>query len=490
MIARNAKRNPVRNLVRNPLLVAALTATCSLVAAQTPGVDAPPLPGPAVALAVPALEQQVLANGLRVVVAHRAGTPLVALTLLTQRGMSADPVGRTGLAQMTAELRTKGAVVAGKRLSASALAQAAESLGAPLQAGADWQVSTLAMTVATPQAPRALALLAGTLRRPVLAADEWQRLREQTADALRADASDPMHLARQQAQRAAWGASVYGNSLTPTAVGKLPLAEVRRFHAATARPDLTTLVASGDITLADAVALAQAHLGDWTRPASQPAAPRNEPPTPQPEATTLVNLPGAGQSGVVVTAPTVADNAPERRIAQVATAVLGGGYSARLNAEVRIKRGLSYGASARAQTQPVGGIVLAATQTKNASAAEVVQVVRGELLRLGQDAPSADELAARQATLVGGLASAMETTEGLAALVVDGLAHNRPLDDLQHAARDIHAVSAEQVRAYAARHWTAGALRTVVVGDLAAAGEPLKALDAKAKVVQATELGR
>lgn len=477
-------------IARTPLLVTALAVVASLASAQTPGVDAPPLPGPVVALTVPTLEQQVLPNGLRVVVAQRSGTPLVALKLVTQRGKSADPVGRTGLAQMTTELRTKGAVVAGQRLSASALAQAAESLGAPLQSAADWQVSTLAMTVATPQVPQAMALLAGTLRRPLLAADEWQRLRSQTADALQAAASDPMHLALQQAGRVAWGTSVYGNSLTPAALGKLQLADLRRFHAATARPDLTTLVATGDITLERAVALAKTHFGDWARPASAPAAPRNEPPKPRPEATTLVNLPGAGQSGVVVTAPTVADDAPERRIAQVATAVLGGGYSARLNTEVRIKRGLSYGARAQAHNQPVGGIVVASTQTKNPSAAEVVQVVRGELLRLGQDAPGADELAARQATLVGNLASAMETTEGLAGLVVDILAHERPLDELQHAAHDIHAVSADQVRAYAARQWTADALRTVVVGDLAAAGAPLKALDAKARVLQAKEVAR
>ena len=60
--------------------------------------------------------------------------------------------------------------------------------------------------------------------------------------------------------------------------------------------------------------------------------------------------------------------------------------------------------------------------------------------------------------------------------------------ELARTAPEIEAVTAEQVREHAARHWTPESLRTVIVGDLAAGGDALKALDPKALRLQAAEL--
>ena len=182
------------------------------------------------------------------------------------------------------------------------------------------------------------------------------------------------------------------------------------------------------------------------------------------------------------------DLSPERRAAQRATAVLGGGYSPRLNAELRIRRGLTYGASAANELQPSGGVMRAAAQTKHASAAEVAQVSRDEILRLGREAPAEAELAARKAALVGGFGRSFDTTAGLAGVVLGQVERGRPLAELARTAPEIEAVTAEQVREHAARHWTPESLRTVIVGDLAAGGDALKALDPKALRLQAAEL--
>jgi len=44
------------------------------------------------------------------------------------------------------------------------------------------------------------------------------------------------------------------------------------------------------------------------------------------------------------------------------------------------------------------------------------------------------------------------------------------------------------VQSFAQAHWTAGSLRTVVVGDLDAAGEPLKAIAPDGLVLKADQL--
>ena len=169
----------------------------------------------------------------------------------------------------------------------------------------------------------------------------------------------------------------------------------------------------------------------------------------------------------------VASGAPERRIGQVANAVLGGGYSARLNQKVRIERGLSYGASSQVETQPAGGVLVAVAQTQHATAAEVLGLMRDEILHLAEAPLSADELAARQATLTGSFARRMTSTSGLAALMVGQYAQGRSLDDLHRFVDEVMAVSADQVRDFARQRWTPQALRAVVVGDLKATGPAL-----------------
>ena len=189
----------------------------------------------------------------------------------------------------------------------------------------------------------------------------------------------------------------------------------------------------------------------------------------------LIDLPGAGQASVAVAAPFVAQGAADRRIGLVANAVLGGGYSARLNQLVRIQRGLSYGASSNAESHAGGGMVAAQCQTNHPNAAEVLALLRGEITRLADAPPTADELAARQATLAGGFARRLETTAGLSAMLVGQWAAGRPLADLAAHVPQILAVTPAQVQAFARQHWPAVALRAVVVGDLAAAGDALGA---------------
>ena len=80
----------------------------------------------------------------------------------------------------------------------------------------------------------------------------------------------------------------------------------------------------------------------------------------------------------------------------VANTVLGGGYSARLNQEIRVKRGLAYGAGSGLSARRVVGGFSASTQTKNESAAEVIGLIRGDNRRLVQTLDHLVENALRQ----------------------------------------------------------------------------------------------
>lgn len=471
-----------------PLAAAALLgAALTSPQAATPGVDEPPAAQPPRPVVLPPMPEQRLENGLRVIVAPRPGIPLVSARLLVRAGPETDPAGLAGLSSMAATLMSKGAVRKGRPVDATTLAQQAEALGGSLDTGSSWRSTTVAMTVTTPKLGEALSLIADVARRPTLARDELERARTQALDSLRVALSSPGTVAGLAARRAYWGDSPYGVSATPASLQKISTADIQRFHAAQFRPDQAALVLAGDVTQEQAMQLARRHFGDWRAPKTPLAPLVAAQPQAQGDATVLVDMPGAGQSSVVVVAPFVAldkEDRITRRIGQSANVLLGGGYSARLNQEVRIKRGLSYGAGSEAEAHPGGGMWSASAQTQNSTAGQVLQVMRDEVARLGREAPGAEELEARKATLIGGFSRRLETVGGLAATISGQVAQDRPLAELRGFVEEITAVTPQQVQGFAQKYWPAQALRGVIAGDLKAAGDLSSAGAARRLTVQ------
>lgn len=465
-----APRTAWPRALRRAVQAAALAAAAAGHAA-TPGVDAPPPPAPPRVLQLPPLHELVLDNGLRAVVASRPGLPLASVAIVLRAGAEADPPGRAGLADATATLLARGALRGGRPVDASALARQAEALGASLESDSDWRSVRVAMTVSTPRLDAALALLADVVRRPLLAGDELERWRAQALDDVDLALADPAVVAAQVARRLRWGAGAHGTVVTRASVQRISRDDVRALHRRIARPDAALVVFTGDVDAPRALALLRRHLGDWRRPADAPAPVAVSGAAPLPTRMALIDMPGAGQSSVVLAAPWTGSADPELPTAQVAAALLAGGYSSRLSQAVRIRRGLSYGVYGSTEAYAADGWWSAAAQTHHASAAQVLQLMRDEVERLRHEPPGADELAARQAALVGAFARGWETTAGTATLLASHWAAGRPWSALAEHPRRIGAVDGAQVSDFARRRWPPDALRAVVVGDLATAGD-------------------
>ncbi len=457
-------------------IVAAWLFACKAALAFDPIPDAPP-PGPPLPITLPAIESQTLDNGLRLVVVARQGLPLVTAQLVVLAGSEADPRDKHGLARMTTAVLTQGARRGPQEVDAATLARQAEELGGSLDHATDWRSSRLAMTVTTPRLPAALALLADLARQPLLSARQLERERVRELDALRLALDAPGTLAGMAAARAWWGDSAYGAQPSAAGLRRLTAFDLRSFHAAYWRPDRSVLVLSGDVDAVGARALAQAAFGDWPRPSSPPPGPsRGTPAAPAVPALVWIDLPGSGQSAVILSAPAAPLGSSELTVGAIAQAVLGGGYSARLNQLVRIEHGLSYGAFGTSDLQPAGGRWIAQAQTQNPSALKVAELMREAVLSVAREPVPEDELAARRGALVGDFARQWETTAGVASLIADELAAGRDPAALTQRVATLRAITPQQVRDYAARWWTADTLRVLIVGDWAAAGASVKSL--------------
>jgi len=441
------------------VLVAAFAAQSLLAQPYEtpPPVGAPRPP----AIAAPFV--QTLDNGLRVIVARRGGLPLVTAELVIRSGAEADPVALSGLADLTATLLTKGTT----RRTAPQIAEAAEVLGGQLDSGAGWHRAFVSITVTRPQLAAALDLLADVTMNPRFAAVELERARRQAIDGLSVALAQPGTLSRLAADRAAFGASTYGHPAhgTPASLARVRRADVADLHGRWYRPDNTSLIFAGDIDPKEAVALAQAAFGRWARPATPLAATVVSDAQPVARSPLVIAMPESGQAGVAMAMPSIARSAPDYYPAQVANTLLGGGYSSRLNQEIRIKRGLSYGVSSSVEARRAGGVFAVSAQTKNASAPEVVKVIVDEIDRVAAAPADADEVEARKLALIGAVSRRFETTEDLAGTLASLEASGMDPAQVVRAIGELEKVSPQQVQDFAKAHWRTGDLRIVVAGD-------------------------
>lgn len=454
-------------MIPNALLLLTLSTS------STAGIEGLPKPAEPRPLKVIAPHERFLPNGLRVVVVERPGLPLVSAELVVRSGSEGDPPALAGLMSFTAGLLTQGT----STRTATELARQIEALGASLSADSGWDATSVELTTLSAQAGPAFELLADVVRRPIFDPAEIDRLRRQDLDDLRLALEEPAEVAGAVARRLALGDSPYAHPAEGTlaSLPRMTRADIVALHARTFVPSNALLIIAGNLTAGESWALAEKSFGDWTGAAAAAPVPPAGPVRPAPPRAVLIDLPDAGQAAVHLARAGLPRAHPEFTVGEVANAILGGGYSSRLNQEIRVRRGLSYGARSTLTGARGLGLFAAACQTKNESAAEVVGVIRDELERLAAAAAPAEYFASRQAGLRGDFARELETNAGQVAAVAECAGFGLPLSALANRVAAIEAVTAEQARSFAATHLAADSLSVVVVGRARDVEKPLRA---------------
>lgn len=453
----------MRNKASNLLLSTLLLAWCATgVAAQTAQATPPPPTAPH-STVFPKPVEKNLPNGLRVIVVPRTEMPLVTAQLLIKSGGEVDPSNLAGAADMTASLLTRGT----NTRSATQIAEAIEALGGTLNSGANWDASTITTSVMSPRIGQALEIMADVARNPSFKDEEIERLRRQTLNGLRSAMATPGSVARFVAARVVYKDSPYGHPLsgTPESLPRLKRDDIVKIHSMYYRPDNAILVIGGDITAANGFELAQKYFGDWQNPPN--ALPKIQITTPESTASgrriLVIDQPTAGQTTVLAVRSAINRDNPEYFRGIVANAILSG-YSGRLNWEIRVKRGLSYGAASTLDMRRSAGSFMASAQTKNPSGAEVASLALAEISKLATGELLDSEMSTRKASLLGGFARSMETTGGVVGQFGSLAMYGVPLDEINSFIASVQAVKAADVKSFAASRLNADSTSVVIVG--------------------------
>ena len=431
-----------------------------------------PPPGAPKAFQFPKAARKTLPNGLRVFVVNDPAQPSVAARLVIQTaGSIKDPAAMPGVAQMTANMLTQGTA----RRTARDIAEAIDFVGASLGASSGKDSTAVTLDIVKKDLDIGLDLMSDVVLHPAFQSAELERQRQQLLSNLTVQYSDPEYLASVVFGRAIYGNSPYGwpQEGTPATAKKLARDDLAKFHDANYAPNQSLLAFAGDITPEVAFAAAEKYFGGWPKldvAASVPPAPSAQ----SGQHIWLIDKPDAFQTQIRVGALGIRRNDPNYIPVVVMNRIFGGGYNSRLNTEVRVKSGLTYGAYSSFNPHRYAGSFGVGTFTKTESTVQATKLVVDLLAKMstGEIAPA--ELDFARAYLAGVYPIQSETAERVADRILTVAEFDLPADYNDSYPELIRGVSPAQARDAAQRYMQTKDLDIVLAGNVSAFREGIK----------------
>jgi zinc protease len=465
------------NRLNTLALAAALVGAAALpAAAQQQHGTTPPPPGPLRPFRVPTPEEFTLGNGLRVVVVNQPALPIVNARVIVKAGSVYEPAEKNGVAALTAALLDEGAA----GMTGSQIAQRMERLGAQFGTGGGYASAFATVTALKPAVAEALELAGRTLMQPTFPAEEFARVRTQTIAGYVQNQSTVEGLADEAFSRALFQPEApYSrpSSGRRATLEALTLQDVQEWHRRMYSPRNAILLLVGDVSTAEARQIAQRALGSWTGPEVQLPAVSNPVQPVSGTRVILVDRPGSVQSGVYVGQATLGYGDPDYFPMMTLSEVLGGGFKARINMNLRERRGWTYGAftqfSPRSQ---VGQFAISTAVRTNATDSAVAEAVR-EYRRIATEAVPAEELASTISNVTGSFPNSVQTVQQLAGRIETLLLYGLPLDFWSSYRERAAAVTAADIARVGGSKVTPNAVTVVVAGDLSKIEAPIRALN-------------
>ncbi len=415
---------------------------------------------------LPKIKPFKLKSGISVYLVEQHTLPIVSLDLNIDGGSVADPDGKEGLASVCMAMVSEGTTAFDKVTFTEALADVAASVGS--YAGSD----TLGVTMGTltKHLDTVMPLFVDTILRPGFRAEDFKRMVNRRLEALRQAKGSASALPGRVNGPILYGRShPYGRLITEASLQAITLDDCKAYHAQWVKPGGARLFVVGDLTEKQIRGYFEGeNLAAWT--GKPPALAKLPEPKSLDGRIFFVDVPGAKQSEIMAMQFGPKRNAKDYFQNWMMSSVLGGGFSSRINMNLREDKGYSYGARAGfSYSKHYGTFTGGSSVVSEATYQALLELTREvEDLHAGRKPTTADELSREKAGAVQSMparfATASDALGTFRGLVYFGL----PLDYYASFVAKVGKVTAKQVAASAKKHLKPAELIYLVVGDASA----------------------
>ena len=433
-----------------------------------------PTYGAASQASVPAVWEQQLTNGMRVSGIENNELPVVQFNLILKGGLLLDDPDKVGVANLVAQLMTKGT----KNKTTEALEEAIDELGATINVRAGREAITISGNSLARNYNQTMALVNEIILEPRWDEEEFDLAKQATLNRIIGQQADPNRIAAN-----AYNILLYGrehilsnNSMgSQASVEAITLDDLKAYYASYFSPSVTRFHAVGAISEADVAQSLDALNTRWAaRDVVFSEYILAE--VPQQAQVYFYDVPNAKQSvlrfGYRALAATDEDYYP----ASVTNYILGGGgFASRLTQQLREGKGYTYGIGSSFSGTDIPGPFIIGSGVRSNVTYESAVLVKDILANYGSTFTEHD-LEVTKSFLLKSNARAFETTNSKLNMLANISAYHWPHDYVKRREEIVRNMTVEQIRALAAKYLDPDKMIYLVVGDAATQLERLKQL--------------
>jgi len=398
-------------------------------------------------------------GGITAWLVQEASIPMLAIDINFRGGAAVEPDDKLGVTNLMMGLLEEGA----GPYDSTGFAAREEELAARFSFSGGRDSVDISATMLTEFRDESLDLLALALKQPSFTQEAIDRVRAQVISNLRADETNPNRIVGREFSSRAYAGHPYARPSDGTieTVGALTRDDISAAHERALARDRLTVGVVGDITPEELGPLLDRLFEGL--PETGPELPAVADVVDSEE--TVVIPFDSPQSVVRFGHSGIARKDEDFLAAYVVNQVLGaGGYSSRLNDEVRKKRGLTYGIYTYLASSPFGSLYLGSVASSNATVAEAIEVTRAEWRRMAEDGLTAEELADAKRYLTGAYPLRFDGNGRIAGILVGMQLVGLDTDYIAKRNELVEALTLEDVNRVAAELLKPEKLRVIVVG--------------------------
>lgn len=414
------------------------------------------------------IRQVTSPGGIKAWLVSDSTIPIIAMNFSFRGGSASDPAEKLGRAYFLSGMLDEGA----GELQSEAFQERMSTLAARMSFNAEREYFEGSFQTLTENRDAAFDLLRISVTAPRFDVEPMDKVRGQILLGIKSDDESPNRIASRALLKTMLADHPYARQQKGTAdtVAALQPSDLRDAWSELFARDRLQVAVVGDISEGELGALLDKVFGDLpatSKPVSVPDVT-----WPEKGSITIVER-DIPQSVMSFAMPGIVRDDPDFIAAYVMNFVLGdGGFGSRLMAEIREKRGLTYGIYTGLAAWENGGLLIGSVSTQNAKAGETLEVLRAELVKMAENGPSQEELDEAKTYLTGSYPLRFDSSSKIAQQLLGIQQEDLGIDYIEKRNGLINAITIEDAKRVAKRLIDPQSLTISIVGR--PEGIPLK----------------
>ncbi|MCP4446681.1 MAG: insulinase family protein [Myxococcales bacterium] len=421
-----------------------------------------PVPTEPRAFNLPGITRFKLGNQIDVFLAERHELPTISLELNFDGGTVSDRTGREGTASLCMSMVSEGT----KKLEKLAFEEAKANIASGISSYAGAESQGISMRTLSKNFDATFGLFADTLLEPGFRDAELERMVKRSLESLKQSKGSAGSVARRVSGNIAYGERhPFGKIVTEKSLRKIKIGDCKSYHKSYVKPKGARLFVVGDMTQAQITEAFTPLLAKWK------GAPKKLAKVPAPKSRKgrvfFIDIPGAAQSTISVGHMGPGRKDPSFFANQMMVGVLGGGFSSRINMNLREDKGYSYGARGSFSYNRHFGTFRASSSVRSDSTHQSLLELLTEvtLLQSGTSPAKVEELTREQNGAILGLPARFATAGQVLSMYRNLVYYDLPTTYYNDYVANFKAVTLEQVNAAATKLLHPEDSIILVVGD-------------------------